>query len=234
MNETCLYCQQKLRFDVTWSTLLLKFQEQWLCEKCASQLVKIEGKSCTHCSRNLEKLDSSLVDEDICFDCHRWENNGEWRGVLTRNTSIYEYNDFLKEYLARFKYRGDYVLARAFSQQIHELVKTFQYDLAVPIPLSKERQYERGFNQADAILIEAGLKSNHLLTRLHSEKQSKKSRSERIQNQHVFQTTNSSSLKNQSILLIDDIYTTGSTLRQAAKTLKQAGAKEVNSLTIAR
>jgi competence protein ComFC len=234
MNETCLYCQHKLPLEITWSILFLKYQEQWLCKKCASQLEKIEGKRCTICSRNLEKLDSNLVKEDTCFDCQRWENDGEWKGVLTRNTSIYEYNDFLKQYLARFKYRGDYVLAKAFSQQIHELVKTFNPNLVVPIPLSKERQYERGFNQAESLIIEAGQKSNHLLSRMHSEKQSKKSRSERMQNQQVFQTNSPTLIKNQVILLVDDIYTTGSTLRQASKTLKQAGAKEIFSFTIAR
>lgn len=69
--------------------------------------------------------------------------------------------------------------------------------------------------------------------RTHSEKQSKKSRYERIHAQQVFQVC-SEEVQGKRILLLDDIYTTGSTLRQAAKVLKSAGAIEVKSLTLAR
>ncbi|WP_308167083.1 phosphoribosyltransferase family protein [Bacillus sp. ISL-40] len=69
---------------------------------------------------------------------------------------------------------------------------------------------------------------------MHSEKQSKKSRSERIHLSQVFQVNPNVDLAGKKVILIDDIYTTGSTLRHAAKLLKVAGAASIQSLTLAR
>ncbi|MFL6558042.1 MAG: ComF family protein, partial [Bacillus sp. (in: firmicutes)] len=139
-----------------------------------------------------------------------------------------------KETIAKFKFRGGYVLAKIFSDRIKEKLSEIAPDLLVPIPLSEERQYERGFNQAAALLIESDFSPANLLTRIHSEKQSKKSRSERIHLPQVFQIMDEIQIVGKQVVLIDDIYTTGSTLRHAAKLLKEAGAETIQSLTIAR
>ncbi|MDZ5471942.1 ComF family protein [Bacillus sp. 31A1R] len=164
----------------------------------------------------------------------RWKEDEEWSGFLDRNYSIYEYNEFLKEFIARYKYRGDYVLAKVFSETVIEKLRTIKYDLISYIPLSQERLHERGFNQSEAIIKEAGKTPSGLLQRTHSEKQSKKSRQDRIHLPQVFQVKRDLDLTNKKILLVDDIYTTGSTLRHAAKVLKQSGAISISSLTIAR
>lgn len=107
------------------------------------------------------------------------------------------------------------------------------FDYIVPIPLSPVRLYERGFNQSAALIHEAGFTMTELLRRTHSEKQSKKSRFDRIHLHQVFQPLNLN-LENRKIILIDDIYTTGSTLYHAAKLLKAGGATSVCSFTLAR
>ncbi|MDR7078816.1 ComF family protein [Neobacillus niacini] len=136
--------------------------------------------------------------------------------------------------MATYKFRGDYVLARIFAESIKDLLRRLNPDLLVPIPLSNERLYERGFNQAEALVIESGFVPSNLITRIHSEKQSKKSRTERIHIPQVFQIGDYADIRGKEILLVDDIYTTGSTLRHAAKLLKESGAKRVQSLTLAR
>ncbi|WP_331435273.1 phosphoribosyltransferase family protein [Bacillus sp. SA1-12] len=73
-----------------------------------------------------------------------------------------------------------------------------------------------------------------LLWRTHHEKQSKKSRMERLAAENVFSYASSSKIEDKQILLVDDIYTTGSTLRNAAKLLVDNGAKTVFSLTLIR
>jgi competence protein ComFC len=170
----------------------------------------------------------------LCNDCVRWEQDPEWSGHLEKNVSLFQYNDFLKEVIARFKFRGDYIIAKIFAEQIKLELSQLDYDLLVPIPLSEERLYERGFNQAEALLTESGFTSTLLLTRIHSEKQSKKSRTERIHVPQVFQVSKDPGVNGKTILLVDDIYTTGSTLRHAAKLLKGAGAARIQSLTLAR
>jgi competence protein ComFC len=232
MVTNCLNCSTQVEEVWSWRGLFYR-EPQFLCQECEKQLEKIEGERCRGCSRSLEALPTTLVKEDICLDCHRWELDPEWQGVLHKNVSLYHYNDFLKEYLARYKYRGDHALAKAFSHTIKSYLTKIEYDLIIPIPLSDERLYERGFNQSTALLEESEVRPSHILTRLHSEKQSKKKRAERLRQEQVFQLVECD-VKGKSILLFDDIYTTGTTLRQAAKLLKEAEADKVSSLTLAR
>jgi competence protein ComFC len=232
MINNCLNCDDELVEEMSWRGFFYR-EPQFLCSACDKQLVKIEGKRCLGCSRSLDDLAPQLIKGDVCLDCHRWGVDPEWKGILNQNFTLYRYNDFLKEYLAKYKYRGDYVLARAFSHTIKTYLTKMEYDLIIPIPLSDERLYERGFNQSTALLEEAGVRPSNILTRLHSEKQSKKSRKDRLRQKQVFQLVRSD-LNGKSFLLFDDIYTTGTTLRQAAKLLREAGAEEVSSLTLAR
>lgn len=233
-TDHCLYCYNPIDPIISWESFFLGGEKQLLCQKCASQLEKINGAVCKICGRPFDKLEEQYRQNELCNDCVRWESSTKWQGILEKNISIFIYNDFMAELIARYKYRGDYELAKIFAEDIKQAVKQLKYDLIVPIPLSDERLYERGFNQAESLAIEAGLSITNLLSRHHSEKQSKKSREERIHLKQVFKLRQEPKIERKSILLIDDIYTTGSTIRHAALRLKQAGAKSIISLTIAR
>jgi len=232
MVEYCLLCNIYIVTRISWSFFFFQHEEELLCDDCRKKLTKISGKTCEKCGRPLVKLATEYIQNNICLDCIRWEQDEQWSGILEKNISIYEYNDFFKDVLSQFKFRGDYILAEIFAQEIRKTTKLIKYDLIVPIPLSQERLLERGFNQAEALILAAGSQPYHALTRVHSEKQSKKSRKERIHIENVFQVAEP--VHGKAILLIDDIYTTGSTIRHAAKTLKMAGAKSVVSFTVAR
>lgn len=242
VRNYCLYCHEEIRPSITWESLFLGPENQLLCESCLSKLDRIEGETCRICGRPFSKMADSYKKGEICLDCLRWEERDEWRGVLTQNISLFIYNEFLKEIIARYKYRGDYELVKIFVPEFKKTLQTIDYDWLVPIPLSEKRLYERGFNQSEALLREAREEYKLFLQRIHSEKQAKKSRLERIQSPNVFtlnhsrftEEQHSNKITGKTILLIDDIYTTGTTLRQAATVLRQAGAKSVLSLTIAR
>ena len=226
-NDICLYCGAVSSSSFSWNTL---FEKNILCETCRAQLQPLVEPRCKKCCRML----SEQAFDSVCYDCIRWENDPNWKGVLDCNLSLYQYNEHLKEIIARYKYRGDYALASLFAADIKKAVSEVRVDLYVPIPLSKERLYERGFNQSEALLTMAKLPASKILTRKHSEKQSKKSRKARLEQSDVFEVQEIEKIKDKHILLIDDIYTTGSTIRHAAKVLKNAGAKQIISLTIAR
>lgn len=232
--DFCLICKASILPDVGWRAMFSIEKEQLICISCAGKLEKIEGDTCRICSRPFRLLEDKFRDKDLCHDCLRWEENPEWQDLLEKNHSLFLYNDFLKEVIATFKYRGDYLLAKVFAKSFKEKLTHMDVDMIVPIPLSKERQYERGFNQATALVTESGFTPTDILTRIHSEKQSKKSRSERIHLPQVFKVDTGIHLEGKRLILVDDIYTTGSTLRHAAKLLKKAGVVSIQSLTLAR
>ncbi|MEC1770243.1 ComF family protein [Schinkia azotoformans] len=241
----CLICQQPLTEIITWGslfTLSTQNDQPQICNQCNQKLELITGEQCRICSRPFFKLEPKFRKQDLCYDCYNWERTSEWQGLLTQNISIFHYNDFLKDLLAQFKFRGDHELVKIFTEPIQTKFKqTFDQKkppIIVPVPLSTERQYERGFNQAQSL---ASLLSQQpieeILERSHTEKQSKKNRSERLLTAspfHLKPDINPAQYKNKNLLIIDDIYTTGTTLRQIARVLQPLSPKSIKSLTLAR
>ncbi len=213
--------------------------------------LKLAGPSCNICSR------PQPVNE-VCEDCKRWESDPDWQGILDHNRSLYRYNDIMQEIIAQWKYRGDAVLALIFRENIRKFYLHHYTDyIPVPIPLSSKRLQERGFNQSELLADFTNeplafyekwqlftRKSSHvpavspILERtIHEEKQSKKSRRERLSSkENPFQLSSDLelSVNSKNIILLDDIYTTGTTLRKASKLLKEHGAKSVCAITLAR
>lgn len=234
--SSCLICHAYFEEVHSWGTLFSLSEPDPICGNCSESFEKITGELCTICGRPFSALSDEYRKGDQCYDCARWENDSEWQGVLTKNRSIYLYNDFAKEVISLYKFRGDYVLSTVFKTHLQQTFKTHFNSsyMIIPIPLSEERLYERGFNQATALAQLLNLPIQEILSRTHLEKQSKKNRSERIESDNVFALKNFELVKGKEILLIDDIYTTGTTLRHAAKVLFKNGANTVSSLTLMR
>ncbi|MEN1967326.1 ComF family protein [Lentibacillus sp. N15] len=224
----CLWCNQPMNPELNWSKLLFLSKPTNLCQTCEKQLQWITGNRCSQCSRVSDAL--------LCDDCQRWAQKFDQDDVLNRNYSVFAYNETIKEMVAKWKYRGDYILGnifkhyfyRTYRQQLSSLHKQM---IAVPIPLSEQRLQERGFNQAKMLADFIPLQQAELLSRMHGEKQSKKTRKERLSAENPFNLTKR---VNKPVLLVDDIYTTGTTLRHAAGLLKQNGCPGVFALTLIR
>lgn len=233
----CLFCHQFYTETWSWASLFGLNAAPLLCQSCTSNFQVIKGDICRICGRSFSLFPEQYRQGDCCFDCIRWEEDEEWKGILQQNRSLYVYNDFLKEVVAKIKYRGDVELINAFKPVMRANFKRVSRDtILIPISLSNERQYERGFNQADLIAKVFNRNVYNLLKRnTHEEKQSKKNRHERIKKKNnPFRVIDKHQIKGHSIFLIDDVYTTGSTLRYAAKVLIEAGAKSVSSITLGR
>ena len=220
----CLWCHEEIVPDVTWRNLFSIINDEVnICPSCREKLTFIDGPTCPTCSRPQET-------KEICADCKKWQATPS----LVRNVSVFTYSTFMKEWMARWKYRGDYKLIYMVKKEIQAaFVKAFGKEQVtlVPIPLSEERLQERGFNQAEAIASVLPRPILHPLTRIHSEKQAKKSRQERLKSPNPFRLKESIS---GNIVLIDDLYTTGATLHWAAELLLQGGAESVRSFTLIR
>lgn len=235
----CIWCDDHVEDSVSWRSVFGISKPAAICRSCKEKLEKLSGPLCRICGRCLSGLDDAYKLKDLCYDCIRWEQS-EWGGLLRKNRSLYGYNPFLKDVLALYKYRGDAAIAKGFALEWRQLYdKEFNGYYAVPIPLSSKRLYERGFNQsAELASLLAVPFSEHLERTVHEEKQSKKSRDERLAFNRSIPIFRSKKLPKElidkEIVLIDDIYTTGTTVRRAAKALIDAGAGSVSSLTVAR
>lgn len=235
MTVHCLLCFEKLSYSLGWFSFLIKGEEQLICRECEQKFERIEGEGlCAVCGRLLERLASSHHENGICLDCLRWEE-GAMRGALLQNRSLYVYNDWAKEVLARYKFRGDAILSVIFHKEMLRLYKYLpQSCRVIPVPLSIKRQYERGFNQAELLAACLSYDKSALVTRSHTEKQSKKTRTERLHAQSPFLISSHIRLDGENIVLVDDVYTTGTTLRQIGKLLCEQGAAAVYALTVFR
>ncbi|MHA6252372.1 ComF family protein [Oceanobacillus sp. CAU 1775] len=224
----CLWCNEANQTEIDWSNFIYpRTTTTTLCDSCSDNLQFLKGNRCRKCSRETKLY--------ICYDCKWWEQ-GSAGDPLDSNFSVFHYNDFMQEMIARWKYRGDYILVDAFKPYVEkEFMKIYKRvlreALITPIPLSNERLKERAFNQAEALANIMPGKKIQLLNRKHAEKQSKLTREERIQAENPFtlhQTIN------KPVILVDDIYTTGTTLRRAAQVLKESGCPAVYSFTLIR
>ncbi len=176
-----------------------------------------------------------MTKQKTCTDCKWWTSQVE-SDPLVFNYSVYAYNEQMQAMIAKWKYRGDFILAEAFKyqfvQSFHRKFSSLTGDmLIIPIPLSIERLQERGFNQAKVLADFLPIANRELITRIHSEKQAKMTRSERISTNNPFKINEKI---NKKVILVDDIYTTGRTLRHAATILKEHGCPEVYAYTLIR
>lgn len=137
--------------------------------------------------------------------------------------------------MSQYKFYGDYRLRQVFQGKIKREVKQIKADLVIPIPINPITYQQRGFNQVAGFL--EGVKTTAALATIEQDKQlpqSAKNRQQRLQMKQPFKLNLSTEKFNKKrILLVDDIYTTGRTIRHAATLLLDAGASEVMGLTLA-
>lgn len=198
-----------------------------ICKTCHDLLTVISGARCSRCSRKSDRLK--------CTDCIKWEQFPT-KDTLRYNYSIYQYNECMQEIIMKWKYRGDYELGYIFKNAVRThfrkmMLTAAKTHLAIPVPLSIERYSERGFNQAEMLARFLPIPMAAYLQRVTSEVQAKKTRRERMGSANPFQLKKPI---NKPVILVDDIYTTGTTLRHAAKVLLEHGCPEVISFTLIR
>ncbi|MFE5470756.1 ComF family protein [Bacillus safensis] len=225
----CPICEGHFVPAFTWKSLLL-LNDDRLCVACKNRLVKIERPICPICGR-------AQSNDQMCQDCARWNERPDSTKVLVKNRSVYTYNELMKDVLARFKFRGDTALVELFKRDVQTAFKhsfCIKEPFLIPIPLSHERLKERGFNQSVIIASLLGKPILQPLVKIHQSKQSKKKKNERLDQKGLFQIKQTDVIVQKDIILVDDIYTTGATIYDAARILKDAGAKSVSSFTLIR
>ena len=110
----------------------------------------------------------------------------------------------------------------------------FRGEFIIPVPLHSARQRARGFNQAELIARELGRPVNDKLLRRRKDTPSQTGLSRRQRRQNLAGAFEVRSTVKGDLIVVDDVYTTGSTMNEIARTLKRAGAGRVEVLTVAR
>lgn len=158
---------------------------------------------------------------------------------------FFEEESLLQKLIYAYKYNFVLDSIKIFEILIHDFLKIHQnyFDLVesvVPVPLHKRRYAERGFNQAEEIgnILARGLDlplEKILIRKKSTKQQAKLQKQERMENiKEAFVVRQKSTLKGKHILLVDDVFTTGSTLDECARVLKESGVKSVKAFTLAR
>ncbi len=206
-----------------------------VCESCERALPQLPDDRCPLCGG--ARGQAGLL--EICRQCAESGGHPWYRGV-----SAFPFQGLAREAIHRFKYQKQTFLAPFLAARMVEAWRKYgapaRPQLIVPVPLHWSRLWQRGFNQS-ALLAEfigKGLQLPvcHALSRKRrTSQQAGLSREERGKNlKNAFHIRKAATIRNQSILLIDDVLTTGNTLQEAATILLKNGASEVNILTIAR
>lgn len=187
--------------------------EPWLCEACRKQL--------------RPRLHAVHADD--------WPEDGISRALF----SLY-YEPPVSRLIRQFKYSGVYRLAPFLIEQLEPVIEGIApggFDCVLPVPLHGKRMRERGFNQAELlaryIAERCGIPLSENLRRTrNTRKQARLSARRRRRNlENAFAAT--ASFEGMRVLLVDDVLTTGSTLNSCARALRQAGAADVQAVTLA-
>lgn len=205
-----------------------KLGQRW-CADCRRQLTPPPEPLCKICGEPQHV-------PGICEHC----NNTRPAFYALRSCAVF--NEPLRPALHKLKYRCDVGLGEALAWDVALYLDTlgWQTDAIVPIPLSQQRMRERGYNQSGLIahplscMMQWKYFPNALQRVRHTRSQVGLSAAERRENVQAAFTADPGLVRNKTILLFDDVATTGATLHVASQALLSAGANRVYALTAAK
>lgn len=219
--DKCLVCHQ----------LLSRGQGDSVCRKCRGELRLLTEPRCKHCSKPLEEME-----QEYCGDCCGRKSKVEY-GV-----ALYLYDRSMQKAIRNFKYYGELAVGRYFASKITkhygDWIRQIAPDVLIPIPIHKKRKRFRGFNQAEylAHLVgeELGISvSGEYLVRTENTKPQKAlDVNARMKNLQKGFAVNGEAGAYETVVLVDDIYTTGATIEACAGVLQRNGIKRIYFLCV--
>ena len=201
-----------------------------ICPACERLLSYVEEPICAKCGKPVDD------DESLCRDCARGGH------VYDEGRAVFIYDEYMSKSMYRFKYNGKQEYARFYGRCMYEclgpFIKSRNIEAIVPVPVHKKRLYERGYNQAYLLAKELSKRleipvCDHLVIRKTATKVQKNlSAASRQNNLKKAFIASGNVVKYKSVLIVDDIYTTGSTVDAVSAALKQGGVRKVYFVTL--
>ncbi len=216
--------------------LLEKPGERVVCLACLDNLRAENGPSCLCCGRFFE----DTGEPHYCLGCLTR------RPAYSLHRSCGRYDGELRELILLFKYKGFKVLGKALADYALRSVGEAEelwtdLDLVVPVPLHPKRRRERGFNQSEVLGMRIAerlgveVMANCLKKTINVPPQTSLEADERERNvRGAFRSNKEALVRDKVVLLVDDVFTTGATIRECSRILRKAGAQEVRGFTLAQ
>ena len=220
--DRCPICGRVVTFEIK------------VCNDCKGRLRAVGGNTCVRCGCILKSKNDVL-----CKECKKEER------FFDKGISAFFYNDAIKEAIINFKYHNKRELAMFFAKY---MVKTMERegflesDMLIPIPIHKSRRVKRGYNQAEVLCKEISkltgipMKNDIIIREKKTEALKEQGRQERLNSlKNAFAVDNKKKdlIKGKTVIMVDDIYTTGSTMDAMGKVVLECGALKVYFITIA-
>jgi len=215
--QTCYFCGKICRESI--------------CSECAEKVEYIEEPRCKKCGKSIR-----YAEEEFCHDCEQQTFHYE------QGKSIWLHKGPVRWSVYQFKYHNRRVFAEYYAEEWCRLygdkLREWGIEVIIPIPLHPKRRRKRGYNQAEILAKALGdrckipVDKESIIRGVNTRPQKELNDRERRKNlSKAFRVTKHWK-KAKNVLLVDDIYTTGSTIDSVAQVLKENGAEKVYFLTI--
>lgn len=215
--QTCCFCGQITKTAI--------------CPKCHENITYIKDPRCKRCGKPL-----AIEEQGLCYDCKHYKH------FFDQGKSLWLHQGVVRKSIYQFKYHNKRIYAHAYGKELYRMyghqIRLWEIDSIIPVPLHRKRRRKRGYNQAEVIANVLGklsgipVESKAVIRVRYTKPQKELNHEERKQNlEHAFAIKEGWKVPC-NVLILDDIYTTGNTIDQIAKLLKEKGAKKVFFLTI--
>jgi len=209
------------------------------CSVCQNVLLKHEKYICFPCLYRLPKTHYHTMDKNNLLE--------KFYGIFPIHHAaalfFYKSESDFHNIIHQFKYKGNKQMAQYMGNYYGKILKKSifsEHDLLIPVPLHKKRQKYRGYNQSEELCnglseeLNIPINTNAVQRIIHTKTQTRKSKGDRMDNvENIFSVAQPELLKNKSIILVDDVITTGSTIASCAATIYKATECKISILSLA-
>lgn len=210
---------------------VVKVGETGICRECARKVQYVMPQRCCKCGKHLWQ-----EEEEYCADCN------ERTHYFDAGRALYEYASVNKS-LYRLKYSSRAEYAEVFGEEIAFYLKDFlqqiKPDALIPVPMHPKKERSRGYNQSVLLARAVGRNTNipvyeNYVRRVRNTVPLKfLNPEERLNNLKKAFILTENSVKLEVVVIVDDIFTTGSTIDEMSKVLRQSGVQKIYFITLA-
>lgn len=216
----------------------VELREEVICDTCRLGLAPLGQLTCSCCGAPVTKLHAAR-----CRRCPKGDIH------FTRTRCAFSFQGAVRDAIHRFKFQGAIELARPLAHAMVMAIDAFhdaRYEderphVLIPVPMHRLRRVFRGYNHSEelarelSIAVQIPCLTGHLRRSRYTRKQSLTPPEKRESNIHgAFQVPFARDIEDLHIGLIDDVFTSGSTVNECSRALKQAGAGSISVFTLAR